>query len=206
MNCENKSERPVVYSQNGAYAAHFFEDMAWGKAGKKGFQKQVLNFLKNSNGAPGGTGTPGTLSLAQVNARLTKPAKGSKTPAEVAAYILAPHAELPDKHLDAPGFIDDTPLYQDQLNELIELLPTIIPRLKGHEEPNLYQALESGWNEDGSNINDEHADLLNNHARGRVLMQYDPQNGGYRDIRLFFETKLIFSRRLGSSAQAGTSA
>lgn len=193
----------IVYSQNGAYGAHFFEDKAWGEVGAAGgFQKQVIDFLTSTNGAAGTKSTPGKMSLKQVSARLTKAPKGSEVPADVAAYILAPTAELPEEGPSAhgaPGYIPGVPMYQDQLNTLVELLPTIIPGLKDHIKVELYEALEGGRDADGNPFNKQQAALLDNHARGRVLMQYDPQNRGFRTVRLFFETNEVFTRRLGAS-------
>jgi hypothetical protein len=184
----------IVWSANGAYGAHFFEDVAWGAAGDAGgFKQQVEGFLSNTGGKAGSNGSPGTLSLADVRARLTR---GGAQPQ---AYILAPQAELPDDDPNAPGYIPDTPLYGPQLNELIQLLPTIIPELAGRiAPPTLYEALEGGTDEDGNDINPAQADLLDNHARGRVLVQFDPQNNNFRTIRLFFETNMIFSTPLGA--------
>jgi len=182
----------IVHSQNGVYGAHFFEDMAWGEAGVNGgFQSHVTDFLTGTGQAGTSTGSPGTLSLADVSARLTRGG------AQVAAYILAPTAELPDDDPNAPGYIPNTPMYQAQLNALVALLPTIIPGIQV-AAPNLYEALEGGQ-ENGVDINPQHADLLDNHARGRVLVQFDPQNNGFRTLRLFFETNLIFTRQLGAS-------
>jgi hypothetical protein len=184
----------IVASQNGVYGAHFFEDVAWGEEGDAGgFQAQVIDFLTSTTGVAGTSGRHGSLSLAQVNARLTKGNAG------VAAYILAPTAELPDDDPNAPGYITDFPAYPNQLNQLIQLLPQIIPGLDGHIETVLYEPLEGGQTDTGEDINPEHADLLDNHSRGRVLAQYDPQNNGQRTVRLFFETQVVFERNLGAS-------
>ncbi|KAM3067178.1 hypothetical protein ACMFMG_005453 [Clarireedia jacksonii] len=184
----------IVASQNGVYGAHFFEDVAWGDEGDSGgFQTQVVDFLKSTTGVAGKSGGHGSFSLAQVNARLTRGNAG------VAAYILAPTAELPDDNPNAPGYITGTPMYEDQLNQLIQLLPEIIPGLEGHIETVLYEALEGGQTESGEDINPQHAELLDDHSRGRVLAQYDPQNSGQRTVRLFFETRLVFERQLGAS-------
>jgi hypothetical protein len=182
----------IVHSQNGVYGAHFFEDMAWGEAGEAGgFQTYVTGFLSGTGNPGTSAGSPGTLSLADVRARLTKGG------AQVAAYILAPTAELPDEDPGAPGYIANIPMYQDQLNALVAFLPTIIPGINV-QTPNLYEALEGGQ-VNGVDINPQHADLLDSHARGRVLVQFDPQNNGFRTLRLFFETNEIFTRQLGAS-------
>jgi hypothetical protein len=186
----------IVASQNGVYGAHFFEDMAWGEAGDEGgFQTQVIDFLTSTTGAEGKSGRHGSLSLAKAKARLTKGGAG------VAAYILAPTAELPDDDPNAPGYRDGVPMYPDQLDRLVGLLPQIIPGLEGHIETLLYNALEGGQI-NGRDINPAHADLLDNHSRGRVLAQYDPENNGQRTVRLFFETRLVFERNLGASTSS----
>lgn len=174
----------IVYSQNGVYGVHFFEAAAWGE-GPAAFQENVADFLQNSQKGSGG--------LTQFTARLTK---GN---ADVAAYILTPQDELPDDDPGAPGYVPGVAMYADQVQELVVLLQNIIPQLSGRIEVSLYQALEGGTDENGNDINPREAELLDNTSRGRVLFQYDPQDQGQRIARLFFETKLIFSRSLGAA-------
>ncbi|KAI0867235.1 hypothetical protein GGS24DRAFT_486262 [Hypoxylon argillaceum] len=171
-------------SQNGVYGVHFFEATAWGE-GPAAFQENVADFLQNSQKGSGG--------LTQFTARLTK---GN---ADVAAYILTPQDELPDDDPGAPGYVPGVAMYADQVQELVVLLQNIIPQLSGRIEVSLYQALEGGTDENGNDINPREAELLDNTSRGRVLFQYDPQDQGQRIARLFFETKLIFSRSLGAA-------
>ncbi|TRX93394.1 hypothetical protein FHL15_005669 [Xylaria flabelliformis] len=175
----------IVYSQNGAYGAHFFEAAAWGE-GDDAFKENVVDFLQNSGKGSGG--------LAEFADRLTK---GN---ADVAAYILTPQAELPDEDPEAPGYVPGIAMYADQVQELVDLLPNIIPQLRQRIQVNHYQALEGGTDDDGNDINPQEAELLDNTSRGRVLFQYDPQDQGQRIVRLFFETTLIFSRSLGAAA------
>ncbi|KAI1756051.1 hypothetical protein F4782DRAFT_484641 [Xylaria castorea] len=177
----------IVHSPNGVYGAHFFEAAAWGE-GSDAFQNNVVDFLKNSGKGAGG--------LAEFADRLTK---GN---ADVAAYILTPQDELPDDDPGAPGYVPGTAMYSDQVQELVNLLPNIVPQLRQKIQVNHYQALEGGTDENGDDINPEEAKLLDNTSRGRVLFQYDPQDQGQRIARLFFETTLIFSRSLGTAASS----
>ena len=174
----------IVYSQNGAYGAHFFEAAAWGR-GDDAFKEHVEDFLKNDARGSGG--------LAEFTAQLTK------DNADVAAYILAPQQELPDDAEGAPGWVENELMYGDQVQKLIYLLPDIIPGLRGHIQVNHYQALDGMTGEDGEDVNPGQARLLDTTARGRILLQYDPSNNGVRTVRLFFETELIFNRQLGNA-------
>ncbi|KAL2681121.1 hypothetical protein Neosp_008725 [[Neocosmospora] mangrovei] len=155
----------IVYSQNGAYGAHFFEAAAWGR-GDAAFKKHVEYFLKNNVKGRGG--------LAEFSARLTR---GN---ADVAAYILTPQQELPDDAEGAPGWVENELMYGDQVQRLVDLLPEIIPQLRGHIQVNHYQALDGMTNDDGEDVNPGQAILLDTTARGRILLQYDPSNNGAR--------------------------
>ncbi len=156
----------IVYSPNGVYGAHFFEDQAWG-SGHANFQEFVVDFLQNGrDGFPGLAGDiAGTLRWIQ----------------------------------SRPGLVPGQAEYHGHINELVQELIQIIPRLQNRVQVSLYEALDGGTNEDGSNINEEQHYLLDYTARGRVLFQYDPKNYGQRSARLFFETTLVFSQNLGRS-------
>lgn len=169
----------IVYSQNGAYGAHFFEDPAFED---DNFTEYVEDFLKNDAEGSGG--------LAEFADELTM------NGADVAAYILTPQQELPDA-ADKTRRWGEGPIYADQMDQLVDLLPGIIPKLQGHIEVTHYQALEGGQYDNGEDKNPGDAELLDTTSRGRILLQYDPRNNGVRTIRLFFETELIFNRQLG---------
>ncbi|KAJ4217667.1 hypothetical protein NW759_008978 [Fusarium solani] len=154
--------------------------------GDAAFREHVGDFLKNGAKDSGG--------LAEFAARLTK---GN---ADVAAYILTPQQELSDGAEGAPGYVEGQIMYADQVQKLVDLLPDIIPGPRDHIEVNHYQALDGMTNEDGEDVNPGQARLLDTTARGRILLQYDPQNNGVRTVRLFFESKLIFNRQLGAAA------
>lgn len=173
----------IVYSENGVYGAHFFEAAAWG-LGDDAFQEYVVSFLRNTANGSGG--------LARFASLLTD---GN---AQVSAYIMTPQDELPDNPDGSRGGYDlETPLYKDQVDQLRDLLPNIVPGLN-NIEISLYQALEGGSGSNGD-INPEDAAILTDHARGRVLFQYDPDTSGERRARLFFETETIFDQVLGPS-------
>lgn len=171
----------IVYSQNGAYGAHFFEAAAWG-LGDAAFQENVVDFLNGKTKASGG--------LAFYADTL------AANKAEVGAYILTPQQEFENEEDGTSGYVDGELMYGDQIQSLVEELPKIVPALEGKIEVKSYQALEGGRNEDGTDINPQQAKLLDETSRGRVLFQYDPNDDGSRKVRLFFETDLVFPPRI----------